>query len=41
MRKDLDEQGALRWLRTRQLDTLGLSPLLLKEVEAILARTAH
>ena len=36
-RKDLDIPGALQWLRSRQLDTLGLSPLLLEEVRAILA----
>lgn len=34
-RKDLDPVGALKWLRTRPLDTLGLSPLLLAEVRAI------
>jgi len=38
VRKDLDEKGALTWLRTRPLEALGLSPLLLKEVGAILAR---
>lgn len=34
-RKDLDKAGALRWLRTRPLEALGLSPLLLAEVRAI------
>ncbi len=34
-RKDLDAAGALRWLRTRPLEALGLSPLLLAEVRAI------
>ncbi|CDX20220.1 DEAD/DEAH box helicase domain protein [Mesorhizobium plurifarium] len=34
-RKDLDKTGALRWLRTRPLEALGLSPLLLAEVRAI------
>lgn len=34
-RKDLDPAGALQWLRTRSLETLGLSPLLLAEVRAI------
>ncbi|MGH6882481.1 MAG: helicase-related protein, partial [Hypericibacter sp.] len=36
-RKDLDVAGALQWLRGRPLDTLGLSPLLLTEVRAIIA----
>jgi Helicase conserved C-terminal domain len=36
-RKDLDIAGALLWLRTRPLETLGLSPLLMAEVQAILA----
>lgn len=34
-RKDLDPAGALLWLRTRPLEALGLSPLLLAEVRAI------
>jgi hypothetical protein len=34
-RKDLDIPGALQWLRTRPLDTLGLSPLLQAEVKVI------
>lgn len=34
-RKDLDPAGALQWLRTRPLETLGLSPLLLAEVRSI------
>lgn len=34
-RKDLDTAAALQWLRTRPLETLGLSPLLLAEVRAI------
>jgi hypothetical protein len=36
-RKDLDVAGALQWLRTRPLDTLGLSPLLMAEVRAAIA----
>lgn len=36
-RKDLDTAGALKWLRTRPLDALGLSPILLAEVRAIAA----
>jgi superfamily II DNA/RNA helicase len=36
-RKDLDVAGALQWLRTRPLETLGLSPLLLAEVQAVSA----
>ncbi|TIP07981.1 DEAD/DEAH box helicase [Mesorhizobium sp.] len=36
-RKDLDVAAALQWLRTRPPDTLGLSPLLLAEVNAIIA----
>ena len=39
-RKDLDIDGALVWLRTRSLESLGLSPLLIKEVEGILAATS-
>jgi len=38
LRKDLDEKEALAWLRTRSPDVLGLSPLLQKEVEAIVTR---
>lgn len=34
-RKDLDTAGALQWLRTRPLEALDLSPLLLAEVRAI------
>jgi hypothetical protein len=34
-RKDLDPAGALLWLRTRPLDTFGLSSLLLAEVKAV------
>ncbi|MBB6229330.1 hypothetical protein FHS79_003531 [Polymorphobacter multimanifer] len=34
-RKDLDTPGALQWLRTRPLEALGLSPLLLAEVREI------
>ena len=34
-RKDLDTAGAVQWLRTRPLEALGLSPLLLAEVRAI------
>lgn len=34
-RKDLDTTAALQWLRTRPLEALGLSPLLLAEVQAI------
>jgi hypothetical protein len=36
-RKDLDMAAALQWLKTRPLDTLGLSPLLLAEVRACIA----
>jgi hypothetical protein len=36
-RKDLDVPGALEWLRTRRLDTIGLSPLLMDEIRAIIA----
>lgn len=36
-RKDFDPAEARGWLRTRRLETLGLSPLLLEEVRAILA----
>ena len=36
LRKDLDEQGALSWLKTRSLETLGVSPLLLKEIKGII-----
>jgi superfamily II DNA/RNA helicase len=35
-RKDLDVTGALQWLRTRPLDQLGLSPLLLAEIRDII-----
>ncbi len=34
-RKDLDSAGALLWLRTRPLEALGLSPLLLAEIRAV------
>ncbi|MFK4533473.1 hypothetical protein ABIA00_001656 [Bradyrhizobium ottawaense] len=36
-RKDLDTTAALQWLRSRQLEQLGLSPLLLEEVRSLLA----
>ena len=36
-RKDLDTAGTLQWLRSRQLDQLGLSPLLLDELRSMLA----
>ena len=36
-RKDLDVAAALQWLRTRPLESLGLSPLLLAEVRMIIA----
>lgn len=36
-RKDLDVAAALQWLRTRPLESLGLSPLLLTEVRMIIA----
>lgn len=36
-RKDLDTVGALQWLRSRQLEQLGLSPLLLDELRSMLA----
>ena len=35
-RKDLDPVEAKRWLQTRPLETLGLSPLLLAEVQAVI-----
>lgn len=38
-RKDLDVSGALHWLRTRPLESFGLSPLLLSEVKEILLIT--
>lgn len=34
-RKDLDTNAALNWLRNRPLATMGLSPMLLAEVQAI------
>lgn len=34
-RKDLDVPSALTWLRTRPLESLGLSPLLIKEIRGI------
>ncbi|OMG60077.1 DEAD/DEAH box helicase [Brevundimonas sp. ZS04] len=37
IRKDLDPAGALNWLRTRPLEVLGLSPLLMAEVRTIAA----
>ena len=37
IRKDLDPAGALNWLRTRPLEVLGLSPLLMAEVRIIAA----
>jgi hypothetical protein len=36
-RKDFDTAGALQWLRSRQLEQLGLSPLLLDELRSMLA----
>ncbi len=39
-RKDLDEVGALNWLRSRPLETLGLSPLLIAEVREMLTSRA-
>lgn len=36
-RKDLDTAAALQWLRSRQLEQLGLSPLLLGELRSLLA----
>ncbi|ARM91042.1 DEAD/DEAH box type DNA/RNA helicase protein (plasmid) [Rhizobium sp. CIAT894] len=36
-RKDLDVTQALRWLSSRPMDALGLSPLLRKEVETVVA----
>ncbi|WP_284424119.1 DEAD/DEAH box helicase [Bradyrhizobium sp. SSBR45G] len=36
-RKDLDMATALQWLRSRQLEQLGLSPLLLDELRSLLA----
>lgn len=35
-RKDMDVPAALRWLSSRPLATLGLSPLLLREVQLVL-----
>jgi hypothetical protein len=35
-RKDLDTAGALEWLRSRQLEQLGLSTLLLDELRSVL-----
>lgn len=37
-RKDLDQDAALSWLKTRQLEALGLSPLLQLEVRAIMEK---
>lgn len=37
VRKDLDTAGALQWLRSRQLEQLGLSPLLLDELRSLLS----
>lgn len=34
-RKDLDGPAALKWLQSRPLDSLGLSPLLLAEVSSL------
>lgn len=39
-RKDLDVVGALELLRTRRLETLGLSALLIAEVRAIIGDVA-
>jgi hypothetical protein len=36
-RKDLDAAAALQWLRSRQLEQLGLSPLLVDELRSLLA----
>jgi hypothetical protein len=36
-RKDLDTAGVLQWLRSRPLEQLGLSPLLLDELRSLLA----
>lgn len=36
-RKDLGTAAALQWLRSRQLEQLGLSPLLLAELRSLLA----
>lgn len=38
LNKNMDEKEALAWLRSRASESLGLSPLLIKEVEAIAAR---
>jgi hypothetical protein len=35
-RKDMDQVAAKEWLRSRPLETLGLSALLLAEVEAVI-----
>jgi hypothetical protein len=37
-RKDLDQDAALSWLKTRQLEALGLSPLLQLEVRSIMEK---
>ena len=37
-RKDLDQVDALTWLKTRPLEALGLSPLLLLEVQSVVSR---
>ena len=37
-RKDLDQAEALTWLKTRPLEALGLSPLLLLEVQSAVSR---
>lgn len=37
-RKNLDSEGALKWLKSRDLESLGLSPLLLEEVASIIKK---
>jgi hypothetical protein len=36
-RKDLDVPAALRWLKTRPYQSLGLSQLLIDEINAVIA----
>jgi hypothetical protein len=36
-RKDLDVAGALNWLRSRPLEQLGFSPLLLSEIRSLIS----
>lgn len=38
IRKNMDPTEALNWLRSKNLDTLGLSPLLLEEINLIISK---